>query len=82
MGKNNLTSVVLGYDVNKFKQRIELNFKEGMNWDNHGKWHVDHKKPVSKFKEGTPPNIVNALCNLQPLWAKENLLKADNFIIN
>lgn len=80
MGKSNLTSVVLGYDVNKFKQRIELNFKEGMSWDNHGKWHVDHKKPVSKFKESTPPNIVNALCNLQPLWAKENLLKADNFI--
>lgn len=79
--KNNSTYLVLGYDYDKFKQRIELNFKEGMSWDNHGKWHVDHKKPISKFKEGTPPNIVNALCNLQPLWAKENLSKANNFNI-
>lgn len=79
--KTNSTFIVLGYGFNKFKERIEFNFKEGMDWNNHGKWHVDHKKPISKFKEGTPPKIVNALCNLQPLWAKENLLKADNFKI-
>lgn len=81
MCKNNLTSIVLGYDVNKFKQRIELNFKKGMNWDNHGEWHIDHKKPVSKFEKDTPANVVNALCNLQPLWAKDNLSKANKFKI-
>ena len=37
---------------------------------------------VSKFNEGTPPNIVNALCNLQPLWAEENLRKGNKIIIN
>lgn len=75
--KNDSAFKILGYDYNKFKQRIETNFKEGMSWKNHGKWHVDHKKPISKFNNETPPNIVNALCNLQPLWAKENLSKGN-----
>jgi hypothetical protein len=78
--KNNSTSSVLGYDAKKFKERIELNFKEGMDWNNHGKWHIDHKKPISMFKEGTPANIVNSLCNLQPLWAKDNLIKGNKLI--
>jgi hypothetical protein len=78
--KTNITSELLGYDVGKFKQRIELNFKDGMDWNNHGEWHIDHKKPISMFKEGTPANIVNALCNLQPLWAKDNLSKGNKII--
>jgi len=39
-----------------------------MSWDNHGEWHIDHIKPVSKFDKETPMSIVNALSNLQPLW--------------
>lgn len=81
MHKNNLTSSILGYSANEFKERMETNFMRGMNWSNYGNWHVDHKKPVSKFKEGTPANIVNALCNLQPLWAKDNLIKGNKPII-
>jgi hypothetical protein len=77
--KNGSTSSILGYDFNKFKERIEFNFKEGMSWSNYGKWHIDHKKPISKFNENTPANIVNALCNLQPLWAAENLFKGNKF---
>jgi hypothetical protein len=80
MHKNNLTSSILGYSANEFKERMEINFKEGMNWNNYGNWHVDHKKPVSKFEKGTPANIVNALCNLQPLWAKDNLSKGSKLI--
>jgi hypothetical protein len=81
INKTNSTSSILGYDANKFRERIEFNFKEGMNWNNHGKWHIDHKKPISKFEEGTPANIVNALCNLQPLWAKDNLSKGNKTIL-
>jgi hypothetical protein len=73
------TEQVLGYSYIKFKQRIETNFKDGMSWDNHGLWHVDHKKPVSLFKKGTPAKTINALCNLQPLWAKDNLKKSNKF---
>ncbi|AVH85447.1 hypothetical protein Rostov1_00057 [Vibrio phage Rostov-1] len=50
-----------------------------MSWDNWGEWHIDHIKPVAQFKrEGiTDPKIINALSNLQPLWAEENLKKSD-----
>lgn len=52
-----------------------------MNWSNRGEWHLDHKKPVSRFiKQGiTDPSIINALSNLQPLWAHENLSKGNKF---
>lgn len=87
---NNLTRRVLNgeknmanYTSEQLRQRIEFNFKPGMSWDNWGKWHVDHKKPVASFvKQGiTNVNIINALCNLQPLWAHENLSKAAKCIL-
>ena len=51
-----------------------------MSWDNYGKWHVDHKKPISLFNKNTPAHIVNALSNLQPLWAKDNLSKGKRLL--
>jgi len=77
--KTNNTHKMLGYDYEKFKQRIEMNFKPGMNWENHGEWHIDHIKPISKFNKDASPRIVNALCNLQPLWAEDNLRKGADF---
>ena len=77
--KNDSAFNILGYDYDKFKKRIETNFKDGMCWENHGEWHVDHKKPISRFNSNTPPHIVNALCNLQPLWAKDNLSKGNKY---
>lgn len=77
--KQTNTFKLLGYDTIKLKQRIEIQFKNGMSWDNYGKWHIDHKKPISKFKEGTSVSLINALSNLQPLWAKDNLSKGNKF---
>ena len=67
----------MGYLSGELKTHLEGMFADGMGWDNHGKWHVDHIKPVSAFlKDGiTDPAIINALDNLQPLWAHENLSK-------
>jgi hypothetical protein len=71
----------LGYDVQKFRSRMESLFVSNMSWANHGEWHVDHIKPVSAFiKEGiTDPRIINALDNLQPLWAEDNLSKGAKY---
>ena len=77
--KQNNTFKILGYDTTKLKQRIETQFKDGMNWGNYGKWHIDHKKPISKFKKGTSLALINSLSNLQPLWAKDNLSKGNKF---
>jgi len=67
--KEGLTIDLLGYSSTEFKIHIESLFTEGMSWDNHGEWHVDHIMDVSTFDPDTPPSVVNALTNLQPLWA-------------
>ena len=70
---------LVGYTKDVLKLHIEKILKEGMSWDNYGKWHIDHIRPVSSF------NITSydcedfkkcwALENLQPLWAIDNMRK-------
>lgn len=80
----NRTEEILGYKKNDLKARIEYQFKDGMSWDNYGDWHIDHKKPISRFlAQGiTDPKIINALSNLQPLWSHENLSKGSSYNVN
>lgn len=73
---------LLGYSPKKLRQRIECQFKEGMSWKNYGEWHIDHKKAITNFSKDTPVNIINALSNLQPLWALDNISKGNKRIIN
>lgn len=79
--KNNRTEQILKYTKSELKSHIESQFVDGMTWDNRSEWHIDHIKPISLFiKEGeTNPAIINALSNLQPLWAKDNLLKGASY---
>ena len=71
---------ILGYTRNDFKEKIESTFLEGMSWDNHGEWHIDHIIPISvMLKSGeTDPAVINALGNLQAMWAIDNLRKGAN----
>lgn len=78
--KEGYTSDLLGYSAIELKEYLELLFIDGMTWDNHGEWHIDHIIPVSSFAYETNPNIVNALSNLQPLWAKDNIKKSNKII--
>ena len=77
-GKRKNAEDRLGYTHEQLKHHIESQFKEGMSWDNRSEWHIDHIKPIKAFlDEGiTDPTIINALSNLQPLWAHENLSKS------
>lgn len=67
--KNKSSIELLGYNYSDLKNHIESLFTDGMSWDNYGEWHIDHIKPLSSFSENDDIKIVNALCNLQPLWA-------------
>ena len=67
--KEGHTIDLLGYSPLELKEHIESLFLDGMTWDNHGEWHIDHKIPVSMFDPETPSSVVNALSNLQPLWS-------------
>lgn len=82
VGKNGSTSKVLGYSHLELKARVECQFQPGMSWDNHGEWHIDHKIPVARFLERgeTRPHIINALSNLQPMWAVENMRKGARWV--
>jgi hypothetical protein len=75
LDKSQTTLDILGYDYDILKLNMESKFKEGMSWENHGDWHVDHIIPISLFKEGTHASIVNRLDNLRPLWSKDNLIR-------
>lgn len=67
--KETHTIDLLGYSAIELKEHIESLFTDGMCWDNYGEWHIDHIKPIISFPKDTPMNVVNALSNLQPLWA-------------
>jgi hypothetical protein len=68
---------LLGYTSQQLKQRIECQFKTGMDWNNYGiYWEIDHKKAISRFNKNASPSIVNALSNLQPLIVPDNRKKS------
>jgi hypothetical protein len=67
--KEGHTIDLLGYSALDLKLHLESLFTEGMTWDNHGEWHIDHIKQIILFNKDTDPSIVNTLSNLRPLWA-------------
>lgn len=71
-------SQYIGCNINDLKTHIESQFSEGMSWDNYGKWHIDHIIPLAKAKTEEEVYNLNKYTNLQPLWAKDNLLKGSN----
>jgi hypothetical protein len=88
--KSKHTLELLGCSIEFLKGYLESQFLPGMNWKNYGngwngkgmtEWHIDHKKPCSSYDLSNPGE--QALCfhytNLQPLWAKDNLIKNDKW---
>jgi hypothetical protein len=51
--------------------------KKGMTWENHGKWHIDHRKALATFNLENRDELLKAVhyTNLQPLWSFENQSK-------
>lgn len=80
--KNNKTIELLGCSVSFLKGFLEAKFKEGMTWENHGEWHIDHIKPCASFDllDEAEQKKCFHYTNLQPLWASENLSKGCKYI--
>lgn len=72
---------ILGEEWEVIKVHFESRFTPGMSWDNYGEWHIDHILPISLATCEEDVIRLNHYTNLQPLWAKDNLLKSDNILI-
>ena len=71
------TFELVGYKPEDLKRHMESLWTEGMSWENYGEWHIDHIMPLSVMisRGEKRPSVINALSNLQPLWAAENISK-------
>lgn len=76
----NRTTEMLGCSIQEMKNHLQKQFARGMTWENHGThWHVDHIIPLCEFDFSNPIQAALAThyTNLQPLWARDNLMKSD-----
>jgi hypothetical protein len=73
----------IGCTIGQLKSHLESQFKEGMNWGNYGRWHIDHIIPVCAFDLTDHKAVSRCFhyTNLQPLWAVDNLLKGANLVL-
>lgn len=77
--KNKNTNKILGYSPKDLKEHLEKQFKDGMNWDNYGEWHIDHIIPISSATNLEEGIKLSKLENLQPLWGVDNIRKGNKF---
>jgi len=70
----------LGCTPQQFKDYIQMQFRSGMTWENHGRdgWEVDHVIPLCAFDHTDEAEVKKAwhYTNMRPLWKKENRSKA------
>ena len=75
---------LLGCSIEFFRGWIEAQFQNGMTWANHGlhTWHIDHRIPCAEFdlRDESQQRQCFHYTNLQPLWALDNIRKADKLI--
>ncbi len=72
------TQDILGCDYAFLKSYLESLFKSGMTWEHYGACHVDHIIPCCTFNLTDENQLKKCFNykNLQPLWAKDNLIKS------
>ncbi len=76
----------IGCSIKELRQHLEMQFTNGMSWNNKGKWHIDHILPIDFFIKNFDYTKleVQKKCwhytNLRPLWAEENQKKSNKLI--
>jgi len=75
------TMELIGCTAEQFRKHIESQFLEGMEWNQRGKWHLDHTIPIAAFDMENPKHQRYAFnwSNTTPLWASDNLTKSDEY---
>lgn len=78
--KKSRTHEILGIGWEGLKEHFERQFTEGMNWENRGRWHIDHIIPLATAQSEDDVIRLNHYTNLQPLWAKDNFSKGSKIL--
>jgi hypothetical protein len=73
--KNMSSEEILNCSIDHFREYISSMFKDGMSFDNYGKWHLDHIIPLASATTEEEVIRLNHYTNFQPLWAEDNLRK-------
>jgi hypothetical protein len=75
---------LIGCSIDELKAYLSNMFVDGMSWENYGQWHIDHIKPCASFDltKEEEQKICFHYTNLQPLWAKDNILKKDKILLD
>jgi hypothetical protein len=77
--KKSKTYSILGCSYDEFSTHIAKQFTQGMTWENYGDWHIDHIIPVASATTEDDVIRLNHYTNLQPLWARDNLVKGCSY---
>jgi hypothetical protein len=75
------TMELTGCSKEYLHRHLEMQFTDGMNWDNYGEWHIDHIHPCASFDLENPEEQRKCFhyTNLQPLWAIDNIKKGAKY---
>jgi hypothetical protein len=74
------TIEILGCDFETFKEHIESQFTNDMNWNNYASyWQLDHKTPISWSENEEDVYKLNHYTNFQPLFWKDNISKGNRW---
>lgn len=77
--KTNKTFELVGCTPEELRRYLESKWLPGMTWKNHSLkgWHIDHIIPLDKAKNENDLKRLYHYTNLQPLWARKNILKSN-----
>lgn len=83
LSQSNKTMKLVECTPQELKLHIEKQFLPGMSWDNYDykTWHIDHIRPLSLAKNMDDIIRLKLMhyTNLQPMWAKDNLIKSNKY---
>jgi hypothetical protein len=78
--KTSKTFDIVGCTPEYLRQHLQKQFVDGMNWSNQGEWHIDHIIPLASATNEEGLIKLFHYTNLQPLWARDNMIKGDKIL--